>query len=74
MSVELDQLWRTLETGIRHDNGSAARSHLKAGRPIYYSEDDTPDGLLIKKHPCGRRELVRFDEAGDLVMRELPAE
>lgn len=66
-----DQLWRALETGVLHDDGAAARAHLAAGRPIYYSEDDTPAGLLVKQHPDGRRELVRFHEAGDVVIREL---
>jgi hypothetical protein len=59
-----------LISGVRHDDGDAARSHLAAGRPIYYTEDDTPAGLLIKKHPDGRRELVKFDEEGDQVIRE----
>jgi len=56
---------------VPRDDGAAARKHLAAGRPIYYTEDDTPAGLLVKKHPDGRRELVKFDEAGDQVIRPL---
>lgn len=66
-----DRLWLNMNAGVRRDDGAAARSHLDAGRPIYYSEDDTPDGLLIKRHPDGRRELVRFDPKGDQVIRLL---
>lgn len=73
MSGNLDRLWNDLVRGVHQDDGAAARAHLEAGRAVYYSEDDTPDGLLIKKHPGGRCELVRFDEAGDVVVRELPA-
>lgn len=43
----------------------------KLRRPIYYTEDDTPAGLLIEEQPDGRRELVKFDEAGDQVIRAL---
>lgn len=63
-----EQLWRELH---RDHGDAAARAHLAAGRAIYYSDDDTPAGLLVKEHPDGRRELVRFDEAGDEVVREL---
>lgn len=66
-----DRLWHDLAAGVRRDDGAAARTHLAAGRPIYYSEDDTPDGLLVKRHPDGRRELVRFNPSGDVVIRAL---
>lgn len=65
-----EQLWQELHRS--HGDDSAARAHLAAGRAIYYSDDDTPAGLLVKEHPDGRRELVRFDEAGDQVAHVLP--
>nr|WP_252508997.1 hypothetical protein [Zymomonas mobilis] len=42
-----------------------------AGFPVYYIEDDTPEGLLIKEYPDGHRELVRFNETGDEVIKIL---
>jgi hypothetical protein len=44
---------------------------LGAGHPIYYVEQDTPDDLLIKEYPDGRRELVRCDTSVDEVVRIL---
>ena len=64
-------LWRDLLHAAQHDDGAAAKEHLQAGFPIYYVKDDTPPGLLIKEYPNGRRELVRFDEDGDEVIRAL---
>lgn len=64
-------LWHDLLYAAQHDDGAAAKAHLQAGFPIYYVKDDTPEGLLIKEHPNGRRELVRFDEDGDEVIRVL---
>lgn len=61
-----ERLWGELLAGVQVDTGEAARAHLEAGRSIYYSEDDTPEGLLIKKLPDGHRELVRFDPSGDV--------
>ncbi len=66
-----EHLWRELGRKLRSGDGSAAREHLDAGFPIYYGDDDTPEGLLIKQWSDGRRELVRFDEAGDEVIRVL---
>lgn len=63
-----ERLWRDLLAGVQVDTGEAARAHLEAGRSIYYSEDDTPEGLLIKKLPNGHRELVRFAPSGDVVV------
>ncbi|WP_149000822.1 hypothetical protein [Escherichia coli] len=69
--TELDvseQLWRDLLTP---DDGAAAREHLEAGFPIYYTEDDTPADLLIKEHPGGRRELVKVVGKTDEVVKVL---
>ena len=59
----------TLLRRLRYDDGSTARSLLEAGDPIYYREPDTDPGLCIKEYPDGRRELVYFDETGEVVVR-----
>jgi hypothetical protein len=64
IDVEVDLL-PVIEAASRNDDGAAAREHLAAGFPIYYSEDDTPAGAVIKEYPDGRRELVRFDRDGE---------
>tara|TARA_B100000965_G_scaffold315202_1_gene275388 strand:+ start:1714 stop:1974 length:261 start_codon:yes stop_codon:yes gene_type:complete len=66
-----DALWNAIRRACKKDDDTAARERLAAGLLIYYSEDDTPDGLVIKRHPCGRRELVRCGPAGDKVIRIL---
>lgn len=60
-----DELAAILEDAALNDDGAAARSHLEAGFPIYYSDDDTPDDVIIKEYPDGRRELVRVDVDGE---------
>lgn len=62
----LEQLW--CEVGAADGDSSAARAHLAANRPIYYVAEGTPPGLLIKEHPDGRREVVRFHRDGDEVI------
>jgi hypothetical protein len=57
----VDQICREIEETEEGEIGVAAQESLDAGYPVYYSEDDTPEGLLIKLHPCGRKELVRLD-------------
>lgn len=64
-------IWDVIREGVERDGDLAAREHLAAGRTIYYGENDTPDGLLIKEHPDGRRELVRHNRDGDEVVRPL---
>ncbi|UTW51914.1 hypothetical protein KFF05_00475 [bacterium SCSIO 12827] len=66
-----EEIWKAIRRASKKDDDTAARERLAAGFPIYYSEDDTPAGLVIKRHPCGRRELVRCDPAGDQVIRVL---
>lgn len=58
-------LWPMIEAILRREDDFAAREHLAAGFPIYYGEDDTPAGMVVKEYPDGRRELVRFDEDGE---------
>ena len=62
-------LWDIIAAGLERDGDFAVREHLAAGRPVYYTDDDTPEGLLIKKYPDGRRELVRYFREGDEVVR-----
>ncbi len=58
--VEERVFWRMFDVQLARDDGSAARAHLQAGRPVYYREDSTPSGLVVKEFPNGARELVRF--------------
>ncbi len=53
---------------LAHDDGAAARGHLARGNPIYCTTESTPAGLVEKHYPDGRRQLVRFDLAGEHVM------
>ena len=55
---------------LAHDDGAAARNHLAKGNPIYCTTADTPAGLVEKRFPDGRRQLVHFDENGEHVVRE----
>ena len=66
-----DELAAILENAVRNDDGAAAQSHLEAGFPIYYSEDDTPSGAIIKEYPDGRRELVRVDLDGEHLIQAI---
>ena len=45
------------EQFLAHDDGLAAKQHLTAGRPIYYQDDQFPEGL-IRKYPDGHKQLV----------------
>lgn len=55
---------------ISHDDGAAARDHLARGNPTYFTTADTPAGLVEKRFPDGRRQLVRFDLDGEHVVGE----
>ncbi len=67
-----DEIWEEIRRSfLAGDDDTAARERLAAGFPIYYSKPDTPRGLVIKRHPCGRRELVRCDPVGDEVIQVL---
>jgi len=66
------RFWKDFERTLAHDDGAAAKSHLAAGHPIYYCDDNYPDAM-IKKWPDGRRELVNVDHTGhDVLIRVLP--
>ena len=55
---------------LAHDDGVAARGHLARGNPIYCTTATTPAGLVEKRYPDGRRQLVRFDLKGEHVVEE----
>jgi hypothetical protein len=55
---------------LAHDDGAAARNHLARGNPIYCTTENTPAGLVEKRFPDGRRQLVRFDLDGEHVVGE----
>ena len=55
---------------LAQDDGEAARSHLAAGRPIYYHSYEFPENL-IKEYPDGRRELVTWKDGKDIFVRAL---
>ncbi|WP_258187790.1 hypothetical protein [Trinickia symbiotica] len=63
--AEEKRFWAVVERAFARDDGQAARSHLAAGRPIYYCDDRYPDDF-IRKWPDGRRELVAVDDAGNI--------
>lgn len=55
---------------LASDKGEAAKSHLAAGRPIYYG-DERYRGSVVKEYPDGRRELVKFENDAEVVVRTL---
>ena len=55
--------WTVLEKTLANDDGAAGKSHLDAGRPIYYCDDRYPDAM-VRKWPDGRRELVAVTDDG----------
>ena len=57
--------------GLESGDDFAARELLAAGWPVYYAEEDTPPGLVIKRHPDGRRQLVRGWGPDEEVVRDL---
>ena len=49
-----------IEQGLLLDTSSAAEEQLRAGYPVYYSDDEFPDpNLLIREDPDGTKTLVR---------------
>jgi len=70
-TLDDDPFARAIEHFAATTQGEAAKELLAKGIPIYYSEDDTPENLIIKEYPDGRRELVRFHRDGDEVIKVL---
>lgn len=60
----------TIGHWLAQDDGEAARSHLAAGRPIYYCDDEFPEGV-IKEYPDGRRELVTWKDGKQVFIRKI---
>jgi len=66
-----DADWEEFERQLANDDGAAAKAHLAAGNPIYYTEADTPERMCLKEYPDGRREHVTFDvECGEVFVAE----
>ncbi|MCE1183901.1 MAG: hypothetical protein LWW81_16590 [Rhodocyclales bacterium] len=62
---------KKFELSLAYDDGQAAKQHLAAGRPIYYGDDQYPEGL-IRKYPDGHKQLVSVSEDGEIrVIRNL---
>lgn len=56
---------------LAHDDAAAARSHLDAGRAIYYA-DPSLGGAIIRQHPGGHREIIQVGGDGTIrVVREV---
>lgn len=49
----------------------AARELAAAGWPVYYTDEDTPAGTVIKRFPDGRRQLVSGWGAKQRIVRDL---
>lgn len=65
------QFWRRFEACLRRDDGEVARAHLRAGNPIYYSDENFPDHV-VREWPDGRRELITVSVSeGMKVVRQL---
>lgn len=62
--IAAESLTALFEADLEHDCGDAARSILRAGRPIHYVDKTTPEGHVIREHPDGNRELLRVDADG----------
>lgn len=68
----LDEMTSTEEAAFLvafgHDDGAAASNHLAKGQPVYCVVEDTPEGVIEKLYPDGRRQYVRFDQNGEHVV------
>lgn len=67
--AEEEQFFEEFERALASDTGEAARSHLTAGRPIYFHDNRFPDGV-IKEYPDGRHQLVTFRGGQEVVMQD----
>ena len=59
--MQANELLREIEQAVHFDDGLAAKTHLAAGRAIYYGDPQYPD-QIVKEYPDGRRQLVDIDE------------
>lgn len=57
---------------LTHEFDAAEAEHaLAMGAPIYYIEEDTPENLLIKEYPSGRKELIIMKDTGEEVVQKI---
>lgn len=63
--TEEERFWSVFESAISADDGQAAQSHLDAGRPIFYWDDQLQGN--VRQWPDGNSELVEIDAAGNIV-------
>lgn len=63
--------WKFFASDIARDDGAVARRHLEAGNPVYVHTAETPAGMIEKRFPNGRRQLVTWDSSGEHVVSEL---
>ena len=63
--------WVMFTADLARDDGATALDHLKAGFPIYVQTADTPEDMIEKRYPDGRRELVQFDSEGEHFVKAL---
>jgi hypothetical protein len=73
MPINEPDFWVSLARSIDRDADAAARDHLAHGYPVYCQAEGAERDVVEKRHPDGRRELVRFDLTGEHVVRELAA-
>lgn len=65
------ELAREIERVVHQDDGLAAKTHLAAGRAIFYGDPQYP-GQVIKEYPDGHRQLVTIDSKNVVsIIREL---
>lgn len=50
------------------DDGKAAKSHLTAGRPIFYCDDEVSSDYIIREWPNGQRELIDVNHYGSAIV------
>ena len=69
---DFDEFERAIEDFMK-DPGQITRDILAQGDPVYYREDDTPNDVVIRLYPNGRKEYVRplDDESNDFEIVEV---
>lgn len=65
--------WTVFSGDVARDDGSAVRQHFAAGNPVYCRMPDTPEGLIEKRFPDGRRQYVKWERDGEHVVSEARA-
>lgn len=61
-----EQWEKEVIANLINDDGQAARSHLEAGRPIYYGDDPQYPEEIIREYPDGRRQIVGVNERHEI--------